>query len=346
MSLPDKYIAIDEEGYPLFGEVRVTDGAVGAEILRNIKFAENGAFQTSLQNSEALIEAFDEPYVAAQVLKLPAGWRILLPYGLEIPFNPHSLTLDEWDRFHGMTLTGIPFVFSRKAQAEFFNLVDEFDDDSITIDGEQIPVQDWFSPNQEVRAEKFWTQIYQTEEPRWDLGEAAPALKDILPRLKLPKSRVLVLGCGSGNDAAFFAEHGHVVTAVDISPEALSRGRKKYSHLENITWIESDLFKLGPEHDQAYDVIFEHTCYCAIDPSKRNDLVRTWKKHLAPGGHLLGVFFVMEKKSGPPFGGTEWELRERLKKSFQFIFWGRWHQSIDRRNGKELLVYAQKKTST
>ncbi len=344
MSLPDKYIAIDEEGYPLFGEVRVTDSAVGSELLRNIKFAENGAFITELQNSEAFIEAFDEPYVAAQVLKLASGWRILLPYGLEIPFDPHTLTLDEWDRFHGLTLNGIPFVLSRKAQAEFFNLLDSFDDESITIGNETIEVPPWFSPNPDVRAEKYWTHIYQTEEPRWDLKQPAPALKDILPRLKLPKSRVLVLGAGSGNDAAFFAEHGHMVTAVDISPEALARGQKKYAHLENLKWIQSDLFQLGREHEQAYDLVFEHTCYCAIDPSKRNDLINAWKKYLSPGGFLLGVFFAMERRSGPPFGGTEWELRERLKKSFQFVFWGRWHQSIDRRNGKELLVYAQKKS--
>lgn len=345
MSLPDKYIAIDEEGYPLFGDVRVTDANTGAEILRNIKFAENGSFQTSLQNTNSFIEAFDEPYVAAQVSKVESGWRILLPYGLELPFDPHSLTLDEWDRFHGKTLSGIPFVFSRKAQAEFFNLVEEFDDESITIDGELIDVPPLFNPHEEVQSEKFWSNIYQNENPGWELNEPAPALKDMLPRLKLPKSRILILGCGSGNDAAYFAEQGHVVTGVDISPEALQRAKDKYSHLTNIHWVLGDLFKLGREHEQAYDLIFEHTCFCAIDPTLRTDLIKAWKRYLAPGGFLLGVFFAMEKKSGPPFGATEWELRERLKKSFQFVFWGRWHQSIDRRNGKELLIYAQKKST-
>jgi hypothetical protein len=51
----------------------------------------------------------------------------------------------------------------------------------------------------------------------------------------------------------------------------------------------------------------------------------------------------MDNMQGPPFGGTEWELRERLKKYFHFIFWGRSHESIQRRDGKELTVYAQKK---
>ena len=57
----------------------------------------------------------------------------------------------------------------------------------------------------------------------------------------------------------------------------------------------------------------------------------------------MGVFFAMDKMQGPPFGGTEWELRERIKKHFHFIFWGRSHESIERRDGKEFVVYAQKK---
>lgn len=343
MSLPDQYIGIDEEGFPHFGELRVTDASVGAEILRNLSFAENGAFQTTLQERSAIVEAFDDPYVAAQVLKTGSGWKILLPYGVELFFDPKTLTLDEWDRFHGYAENKMPFVFSRKAQAEFFNLLDEFDDDSITIDGHRIEVPPWLEPHSEVRSESFWSQIYRSEKPGWELDQPNPALVDMIPRLKLPKSRVLVLGCGSGNDAAHFARHGHVVTAVDISSEALERGKQKYSDLTNITWIECDAFQLGQDHIGAYDLIFEHTCYCAIDPAKRNELIHVWKKCLAPGGFLLGVFFTMEKKSGPPFGATEWELRERLKKHFQFVFWGRWHQSIGKRNGKETLVYANKR---
>lgn len=343
MSVEQQYVAIDEEGFPLFGELRVQDPQVGAEILRNIKFAENGAFVTTYSGNQALVEPFDEPLIAQQISEIDLNWKILLPYDLEFAFDPKTLTLDEWDRFHGLTRAGIPFVLSRKAQAEFFTLLDDYDDDSITIDGEILDVPAWLTPKPEIQSEKFWSHIYQTEEPRWELNEPTPALTDMLPRLKLPKSRILVLGCGSGNDAAFFAEQGHVVTAVDISPEAIARGKKKYSAVKNITWLESDLFALSSEHHHNYDLIFEHTCYCAIDPAKRNNLVSLWNKLLAPGGHLLGVFFAMEKRSGPPFGGSEWELRERLKKTFRFIFWGRWHQSIDRRQGKELLVYAQKK---
>lgn len=337
--LPNKSIPIDEEGYPLIGELRVTDPATAREILNNIHYAENGAFMTALQGIDYLVEAFDEPLVARHF----TPWKIQLPFELEFEIDPTSLTTDEWDRFHGKTLNGIPFVLSRNAQSELFNACDDYDDDSITIDKKVILIKPWLTSDPTIETEAHWTNIYQNETPRWELNQAAPGLVDMLPRLKLPKSRVLVLGCGSGNDAAEFARHGHIVTAVDISPEAIAQAQKKYSDLKNLTFIKSDIFNLGDEHTHAYDIVFEHTCFCAIAPHRRNELIKLWTRCLAEGGTLLGIFFAMEKKGSPPFGGSEWEYRERLKKYFQFIFWGRLQNSIDRRNGKELLIYAKKR---
>ena len=91
-----------------------------------------------------------------------------------------------------------------------------------------------------------------------------------------------------------------------------------------------------------FDMIFEHTCYCAIDPERRAELIQTYTRLLAPDGQLMGVFFVMDKHDAPPFGGTEWELRERLRKRYQFQFWGRWQHSVPARKGRELFVLARK----
>ena len=290
-----------------------------------------------------IVEAFDEPLIAQQIQKDGTTWKILANYGLEFPFVLDSLSLDEWDRFHGYTSAKIPFVMSRKAQASFFNMLEEFDDESITADGKTYEVPPYWSSETDVEKESFWSNIYEREEnPGWNLGEPAEALKDMIPRLKISRCRILVLGCGEGHDAALFAAAGHVVTAVDISPVALERAKKLYGHMENLTFLECDLFNLPRNFDAGYDVVFEHTCYCAINPELRQDLVKVWNRVLAPGGHLMGVFFAMEKRQGPPFGGSEWELRQRLK-NYLPIFWGRWQKSVPKRQGKEFFIYAQKK---
>ncbi|XGC80576.1 class I SAM-dependent methyltransferase [Bdellovibrio bacteriovorus] len=344
MPIPTQFVQIDEEGFGLSREVRIQDPLVGQELLQNLKLHEGGTLISTIGATPVIVEAFDEPYIATNVHLKNNSWEISLPYGVHYAFELESLSLDEWDRFHGYTSNKIPFVFSRKAQAEFFNLLDEYGDDYIEFQGQQIEIPNYWQPKKEVEKEKFWTSIYEEEKnPGWNLGEPAEALKDMLPRLKISRSRVLVLGCGEGHDAALFAAAGHFVTAVDISPVALERAKKLYGHLENITFMEADLFKLPQDMDQSFDIVFEHTCYCAINPIKRQDLVKTWNRLLVSGGHLMGVFFAFEKRQGPPYGGSEWELRQRLKGHYQPIFWGRWQKSVPRRQGKELFVYLKKK---
>lgn len=343
MPIPTQFIQIDEEGYGLSREIRVQDPLVGQEILQNMKLHEGGTLLSSIGETPVIIEAFDEPYVAQQVQINKGTWEIVLPYGVHYAFSLESLSLDEWDRFHGYAANNIPFVMSRKAQAHFFNLLDGFSDDSIEFQGKTYEIPSYWPAHEDVEKEHYWSHIYKTEpNPGWNLGAPAEALKDMLPRLKISRSRILVLGCGEGHDAAYFAEAGHFVTAVDISPLALEKARKLYGHLDNLKFVQADLFKLPSDFEQSFDVIFEHTCYCAINPQRRQELVKIWNRALVSGGHLMGVFFTFEKRQGPPYGGSEWELRQRLKSHYQPIFWGRWQKSLPRRQGKELFIYCKK----
>ena len=66
-------------------------------------------------------------------------------------------------------------------------------------------------------------------------------------------------------------------------------------------------------------------------------------KALIDRGHLLGIFFANSRRVGPPYGGSEWEVRKRLSKyGIKPLYWTRAKNSIERRLGKELLVYAEK----
>lgn len=336
-----RIIAIDEEGFPRLGELRVTDPEFGRAVLSNLVRKPFGVFESTVDDVTYAIENFDDPWVVQSFDA--AQNELLLPYDLRVPLDPATLCVDEWDRFHGRSENSIPWVFTRKAQVQFFDSLDEFDDESIKLGGRIFAPSPWLSVSTEVEKSTYWSTRYQNQETGWDLGAPHPALVDMLPRLKLPRSRVLILGCGAGHDAAFFASKGHVVTAVDFSEEALNRARAKYSGVAGIKWLNADVFDLNPEELGPHDLVFEHTCYCAIDPGRRNDLVRQWLRCLTPQGQFMGLFFVNDKQSGPPFGGSEWEVRQRLQKRFQFNFWGRWPSSPLGREGSELFVFAQVK---
>ncbi|MBI3995764.1 MAG: thiopurine S-methyltransferase, partial [Nitrospirae bacterium] len=86
-----------------------------------------------------------------------------------------------------------------------------------------------------------------------------------------------------------------------------------------------------------YDLIFENTFFCAIDPDHRDRYVESAAAILKPGGFLLGVFYNIRPETGPPFGATRDELIDRFGRYFTLAL-DRVPRSIPRREGKELLM--------
>lgn len=338
-----KTIAIDEDGYFILNNgVRLSDEKTGRDMLSTMAVDEFGVSTIIVEGEKVIVEPFDKPFVVRQIFTEQDRIVLQMPYQYKVLASAKSFCLDAWDRFHGQTESGIPFVLSRPAQAELFALATDFDDESIVVGGQTIHTPDYYIQTEKVENADFWEEKYEASpSPSWNLDQPHPELKSILQQIKINKMRVLVPGCGFGHDAALLAELGHVVTAVDFSPQALDEARKRYGHIKNLEFIQGDVFDLSEDHHHAYDLILEHTCYCAITPDKRNQLIQAWSRYLAETGHLLGLFFVVPKRTGPYFGGSEWELRELLEKRFKFLYWTRAQHSPGWRQGAELILYAQ-----
>lgn len=345
--IPELFLTIDEHGFIFNDDIKVSNPEMGFSILENLFLLENNSIGSKWDENNYIIEAFESPLIAQSVSKTIDGdlhLQFHYDYSLILPLKNFPLFLDEWDRIHGENKNKVPFTLSRQAQEEFFDLLDGFSDDNFEWNGEKYDFHQYWEEHEFLNGAEWWNQVYQTEEnPRWNLASPSETLKDMLPRLKLPKSNILVLGCGDGHDAALFAQNGHLVTAIDISPHAIERAKKLHSEYKQITWLQADLFHLPQELRGKFDFIYEYTCFCAIAPKRRNELVQIWSQYLHEQGQLMGTFFCMPKRFGPPFGATEWELRKRLEKKFQFLFWGRWRKSLPRRQGRELFVLAKLK---
>ncbi|MBT4762612.1 MAG: methyltransferase domain-containing protein [Bdellovibrionaceae bacterium] len=339
-----KYIQINEYGVILDSQGPIKNPEEGLFYLEKMQ-ADQGArlFTESLSGDELTVEAFDAPYVVLSLSEKNQKIIMHMSYEFHMEMPLDHLFLDDWDRFHGVSHKGVPFVLTGDAQNQLFDLLDEFDDDFIIYKNKKYRTPNWLVDRTDVNADDFWTNRYVQSTPPWELNEATPALTGVLPQLKLTKLRVIVLGSGSGCDAAYLAERGHIVTAVDFSDEALRQAKEKYGHINNLEFVKADIFELPDSYKESFDLVFEHTCYCAVSPQRRNDLVKVWKGLLSEGGHFLGVFFTRYFPKGPPYGGNEWEYRKRLEPNFKTLYWTRWRQSVSDRQGIELVVYAQKK---
>lgn len=339
---PDKTVQITEEGYVIYLNQALTDKNFIDHFFQSLEVS-SGLTISQIGTQDVIVESFDQVLVANNVeIK---NDKIILKnyYSFEWELPTQNIFADDYDRFIGLTHKGISFTIAGKAQEQLFNLCDSYDDDSITINGAKITIPYIYEDKHHSASANFWTSKYnESEIPPWDLNQVHPSLVESLKQLKLLRSRILVLGCGRAHDAAFLAQQGHIVTAIDISPEAINRAEQLYGKIENLNFVEADVFKFIEEHQGQFDIVFDHTFYCAIPPEYRKKLVSSWKKAISDDGHILGIFFHMFKPDGPPFGGSEWDLYQKTKKDFKAVYWNRIRLGSKNRLGFEFLIYAQK----
>jgi SAM-dependent methyltransferase len=114
----------------------------------------------------------------------------------------------------------------------------------------------------------------------------ATELERALVALELsPGMRLLDAGCGTGQWAVGFANHGCEVTAIDFAPEMLARARAHAQQAGvSIQFREGDIAVID-DPDATYDAIH---CRCAIqfnpDPAA---VLRQFQRLLVPGGRLF-----------------------------------------------------------
>ncbi|XP_038678869.1 probable thiol methyltransferase 2 isoform X2 [Tripterygium wilfordii] len=119
-----------------------------------------------------------------------------------------------------------------------------------------------------------WDRCWEEGLTPWDLGKPTPILLHLHKTGALRKGRALVPGCGSLSST---------------SPNA------KY-----FTFLKADFFSWSPT--ELFDLIFDYTFFCAIEPEMRSEWAHQIQKFLKPEGELITLMFpISHHVGGPPF---------------------------------------------
>ena len=185
-----------------------------------------------------------------------------------------------------------------------------------------------------------WENCYQECRTPWDKAAPAPELAFLLGE-GLLQGRVLVPGCGRGHDArAIAAAGGTEVVGLDIAPSAVREARL-IGCGAGLSFEEGSLFDPPKEWMGTFDWIWEHTCFCAIDPQDRSRYVTSVHALLRPGGHLLATFFMDPGldpgEEGPPFGVTKEALDDLFSAHFSLDKEWAPRAAFPGREGRELM---------
>jgi SAM-dependent methyltransferase len=215
----------------------------------------------------------------------------------------------------------------------------------------------------------YWDGLYAGGNDGWELGTAAPALEHWLdaggkfeaptsvrgggsagaisgpPQMKVRQSpHVAVPGMGRGHDARLLARHGYRVSAFDFAEAAVTEARRlARAEGVDVAVEQRDVFALGRDYTGAFDGVWEYTCFCAIDPPRREEYASVLHAILRPGGLLLACFYPLrEGDDGPPFPVSRADIDRVLAGRFTALEAGPPARSVERRRGLEWLVLARR----
>src|SRR5215471_15554440 len=138
----------------------------------------------------------------------------------------------------------------------------------------------------------------------------------------LPPGRALDLGCGTGTDSVYLAQHGWDVTGVDMVAGALARARRRAAAAGvSPRYLEGDATRLRDLGvGDGFDLVLDFGCFHTLPEDRRDPYVQGVTDAAADGATLLLYGFANPPRLAPMraeftpeevrqrFGPRGWEL--------------------------------------
>lgn len=158
-----------------------------------------------------------------------------------------------------------------------------------------------------------WEDAWREGRTGWDAGQSSPLLQHLVERGELKGERALVPGCGAGYDVITLASTFTESRGLDLAPTA----RERFFELRDAAGLSeerapyqvADFFE--DDLEAPYDLVWDYTFLCAIDPTLRPRWAERMAALITPGGLLATLIFpVLEDDpqrenermaNGPPF---------------------------------------------
>ncbi|KAH9268329.1 hypothetical protein BASA84_000242 [Batrachochytrium salamandrivorans] len=160
----------------------------------------------------------------------------------------------------------------------------------------------------------------------WDQGEVTPAVRDFLKDHPVPLGESLIVpGCGTGYDVVPLPKRDisellgrrprpslgddnersqFCLSWVDMAPTSTAKAIEYAAdkNVPNAHFETADFFTIS---GQQFDVLYDYTFACAIEPSLRSSWAAQVAALVRPGGYaLVQMYPLREECSGPPYSWT------------------------------------------
>jgi methyl halide transferase len=169
---------------------------------------------------------------------------------------------------------------------------------------------------------EHWDARYVEGDTPWDTGHPSAELVKVLREEKIGPCPAIDIGCGTGTNAVYLAKQGFEVTAIDLSPTAVDRGRsKKATAAVKVRFLAGNIMDPPDDIGGPYGFFFDRGCYHIVRKIDLDGYMKTVERITQPGS--LGLVLTGNPKEprekGPPTV-TEEELRSEWGRLFEFVW--------------------------
>jgi SAM-dependent methyltransferase len=161
----------------------------------------------------------------------------------------------------------------------------------------------------EVPSRETFETAYAGQAP-WDIGRPQKVLQDVADRLT---GSILDAGCGTGENALFFAGRGHKVTGLDFLAEPIQRAKQKAAERGlTANFLVMDALALN-DLPEVFDTVIDSGLFHVFNDEDRRRYVAGLATVLKPGGRLYLLCFSDEE---PGTQGPRRVSQEELREAF------------------------------
>lgn len=147
-------------------------------------------------------------------------------------------------------------------------------------------------------------------QPPWDIGRPQKALIDVAHQIT---GSILDAGCGTGENALFFAGRGQKVTGIDFLAEPITRAKKKAAERGvPATFLVMDALALK-DLPEVFDSVIDSGLFHVFSDDDRRRYVDGLATVLKPGGRLFLLCFSDQE---PGTQGPRRVSRQEIKDAF------------------------------
>jgi SAM-dependent methyltransferase len=161
-------------------------------------------------------------------------------------------------------------------------------------------------------ANRFYDLAYGLGRPRWDTGQPVAELVELVGAL--PAGRALDIGCGTGTNCLYLAEHGWKALGIDFSRPAIDAARRRaVEATADVRFVQGDATRLSEAGIRgSFDLVVDVGCFHGLSRASQLSCARGVVSLTAPGAEmlLLGVqnpplAWRLIGAAGAPRGGVE-----------------------------------------